>query len=412
MLPLVHVTVEVQAGSELDPVEQPGLAALTARTLDEGGAGARGPREVDLAVDDLGAELEVKYGRAGVTFELAVESSRLTAALNLLGDIVSRPRFDETELPAIRARQLDDRKHQLDDPHEIADEAFLRALYHAHPYGHPILGTLPSIAALNARDLRAFWARHYGPRTTTVVVVGDTGQVALSSLVSSAFAGWQSQATTPTIAPAITANEPRLVLVDKPGATQSEVRVGHGGETWGSRDLAAVSMLEMVLGGTFTSRLVQNLREAHGYTYGITAAWDLERARGPFTVSSALRTDATRAGLAEIIKELGAAQAPVPVAELAKCRVMIQSQFIKEWATAQGTVTLLSHLAEYGQSVDVLNRLVTDSAALTPATLAVAATTLIHPKQLLVVVVGDRKKIEPSLRTLGLPLDLTQPTEN
>ncbi len=411
MLPLVHLTVVVQAGSELDPAEQPGLSALTARALDEGGAGARGPREVDQAVDDLGAELEVKYGRAGVTFEMAVESSRLGAALNLLGDIVSRPRFDETELLAVQSRQLDDRKHQLDDPHEQAEEAFAHALYGAHPYGHPIVGTLAAIAALRSRDLRAFWAAHYGPRTTTVLVVGDVGQSPISSLVSTAFGGWQSKATTPVIAPAITSAVTRLVLVDKPGAPQSEIRVGHSGEAWGTRDLAAASILEMVLGGSFTSRLVQNLRETRGYTYGITASWELERARGTFTVASALRTDATAPGIAEIIKELDAARAPIPVAELAKCRVMVESQFVKEWATAQGAIATLAHLVEYGQSVDILNQLVTAGAALTPATLSVAANTLIRPSQLLVVVVGDRKKIEASLRTLNIPIELQKAAE-
>jgi len=408
-LPLVHVAVVVQAGSELDPVEMPGLAALTARALDEGGAGTHGPREMGEVVDDLGAELHVKCLRSGVIFDLAVESSRLPGALAMLGDLVSRPRFDETELGAIRDRQIDDRKHELDDPHQMANDAMSRALYGPHPYGHPTLGTVRSIAAIRGADLRAFWSAHYGPRTTTVVIVGDAGGAALSSLVSTAFAGWKSEAAPPTVAPTTLVAPSRIILIDKPDAPQSEVRVGHRGESWSSRELTTLSMLEMLLGGTFTSRLVQNLREKHGYTYGVTAVWDLQRAGGTFHVGSAVRTDVTAAAIGEILKELRGSLAPIPVAELAKCRVMMQSQFITDWGTSKGTAMTLAQLAQNGQSVELLNRLVATSATLTPESLATRAQTLIRPSELVIVVVGDRQKIEASLKTLALPVELAQP---
>jgi zinc protease len=405
-IPLVHVVVTVQAGSELDPAEKSGLAALTARYLDEGGAGSRSATEVAEAFEALGAELKTDIDPSGVRLSLAVASPQLDAALAVLAEVVAHPRFSPADLAGVKARLQAEIQRLNDEPRELADLLFARAVFGAGAYGQPPYGVSATVDKLTVDDVRAFYAAHYGPATTSVIVVGDARMPALQKTVAGLFGAWHSTASVmrPPAAPSPLPS--RIVLIDRPGAPQSELRIGHLGVTYASPDLPSVEILEMALGGSFTSRLVQNLRERNGYTYGARAAWDLYRGAGSFAVQLAVRTDVTAASIKEVIAELDGARGGMPEAELRKSRALVVHGYLERAGHGAMEAETLAQLVLTDQPPDLLNQLAAKVLAVDGKTLAAAAPKLVRTSELVVVVVGDRKKIEPSLRALKLPLEI------
>ena len=398
-LPVVHILATVQAGSELDPPDKPGLACATARFLEEGGAGPRSASEVVEALDDLGDGLRIDCDESGVRISMSVLAARLPPTLQLIGDLLARPRFDTAEWPSARARQVAEIVRKADEPREVATDVFARVLYGQHPYGHSPLGTIASLGKLTLDDVRAFHAAHYGPKTSAVLLSGDVSVEQASQTVQSVLARWTSKAA-PQPAPALASRPaPRVVLVDRPGAPQSQVRVGHVGVSWATPDFAALSLLETVLGGSFTSRLNQNLREKHGYTYGARAEFKLLREAGPFDAHAAVRTDVTAESVQEILAELGAIRAPLTDGELKKGRALVLQSVVEAFGDGPQALNLLAELVLHDRPVDTFTRLRVAMEALDVPSLQKVAARAFSP-ELSIVIVGDRKLIEPKLRAL------------
>ncbi|HZS41691.1 MAG TPA: pitrilysin family protein [Polyangia bacterium] len=401
-LPLVHLMVTVQAGAELDPPDKPGLAVATANFLVDGGAGARSGRELAEAFEELGGELKIECDETGLRLSTPMLARNLDRALALVADLVARPRFDAAEWPSARDRQLAEIVRRRDEPRDAADTVFQRVLYGAHPYAHDELGTRAAVEKLTADDVRAFYAAHYGPRTTQVLLVGDAQLDDVAARLDAALAGWKSSAAPAPPPPDAAPSGARFVLVDRPGAPQSEVRVGHVGIARATPDYAAACLVEMILGGSFTSRLVQNLREKHGYTYGVHAEFKAFRAPGPFIIATAVRTDATAESVREILAEVSGMRAPIPLDELQKGRALVEQKIVESWGAGPPGLLLLSDLTLADQPLDSWSRLPAQLEHLDAAQLDAAAARLLHPDALTVVVVGDRKLIEHQLRALPI----------
>ncbi|MDB4967364.1 MAG: peptidase domain protein [Myxococcales bacterium] len=399
-LPIVHVLMTVPAGSAWDPVDRPGLAAAVAMMLQDGGAGKRTAPEVAQAFADLGIEVEEHVDSDEVQLELTVLARNLDRALTLLGDLVARPRFEATEWTRARARRLDEIRRRMDEPRHIVEDVFDRVLYGDHPYGHSFLGTLPSINAMTVEELRSFYAAHYGPRAVAIALVGDVEQAAATQAVARALDGWKSTAQPPAPLPAPKVTPARVVIVDRPGAPQSQIRVGHLGRERRSPDFAVMSLLETVLGGSFTSRLNQNLREKHGYTYGARANFDLHQVAGPFWCGAGVRTDATGPALKETILELQGMLAPMPPEELGKGRSLVLQSVVESFADGNRAASYIADLLAFGLPLDYWSRLPAQLAALDVPSVTKAAGKLLTPNNLTIVVVGDRKAIEPEMRLL------------
>jgi zinc protease len=396
-LPLVHVLVTIPAGSAFDPPDRPGLAAAVASMLEDGGAGARSAREVADAFATLGTEVEEHVDTDEVQLQVTVLARNLAPTLALLEDLLQRPRFDAAEWQRTQARRIDEIHRRLDEPEHLADEVFERVLYGDHPYGHPFLGTIESIRAITVADLRAFWAARYAISNVTFVLVGDTDPTAFSNGGTHAKERGPKQ---PAPLPPPRPLPARVVLVDRPGASQSQIRVGHLGATRATPDFAALSLLETVLGGSFTSRLNLNLRERHGYTYGARANFDLRIVAGPFVASAGVRTDVTAAALKETVGEIAGMRAPLSDEELNKGRQLVMHTVVEAFGDGNDTAAYLADLVAHRLPLDSWSKLPGELAALDVAATTRAAATLFRPEELTIVVVGDRKLVEPELRKL------------
>ena len=395
-LPVVHVLVTIAAGSALDPPNRPGLAAAVATMLQDGGAGKRSAPEVAQAFADLGTEIEEHIDLDQVQLSLTVLSRNLPRALALLHEVVEEPRFDKSDWQRARARRLDEIRRRVDEPEHLADDLFAHVLYGDHPYGHPFLGTVESVSATTVDELRAFWAKYYGCGNVSYILVGDTDERA----VAGALPACAHPGAWPAPPPAPKAGKPRVVLLDRPGAPQSQIRVGHLGAARGTPDFAALTLLETVLGGSFTSRLNLNLREKHGYTYGARASFEWHTATGPFFASAGVRTDVTGAAIKETVAEIAGMRAPLSAEELTKGRLLVLHTIVEAFADGNETAGYFADLIAHRIALDAWSKLPAQLAALDLAATTRAAERYLRPDDLTIVVVGDRKAVEPQLRTL------------
>ena len=402
-VPLVQVNVQVQTGAVADPAGKSGLAAMTAAMLDEG-AGNRTALQIADAAEFLGARLTAGSGQHTSAVQLHTPLSKLDSALALLAEVTLRPTFPADELERQRKERLTTLTQWRDQPRSIAGVIFSRTLYgSSHPYGLQTVGDPASVASLSVGDLRGFYQAQYRPSNTTIIVVGDITADRLRPKLESAFGKWSGAAPARTPVPEARQVAARQVLlVDKPGAAQSEIRVGRIGAPRTSEDYFPLVVMNTILGGSFTSRLNQNLREEHGYSYGAFSTFDFRPAAGPFIASAAVQTDVTDKALAEFMKEIRAITDSVTDDEVVKARNYLALGFPSEFQSVANIAAQLGDLVTYGLPDDYLNSYIGHVMRVTRADVQRVARKYIDPARVAIIVVGDRARIEAGVRALKL----------
>jgi predicted Zn-dependent peptidase len=401
-VPVVDVTLLVRAGAARDPQDLPGLATFVANMLDEG-AGKRSALEIAEEADFLGATLNTGAGLENAMVRLHSTKARLAQALDLMADVALRPTFADSEV----TRQRELRKAAIlqlrDQPTAIAPLAFAAIVYGTHPYGHPQQGNEASTAALERAKVAGFYATCYRPANAKILVVGDVTPAEARTLIEARFGAWaKGDVPAPPAAepPALT---PRtFYLVDKPGAPQSVILIGHVGVPRSTPDYFTLRVLNTILGGSFTSRLNQNLRETHGYTYGATSSFDMYRLAGPFRARASVQTAKTDSALIEFFKELRRIRdEPVPAAELAKAKAYIALGLPGEFETTQGATGMFLDLLGNDLPLDSYGSFIAKVNAVTAEDVQRVAQRTIQPDSFDVVVVGDRSQIEAPIKALN-----------
>jgi predicted Zn-dependent peptidase len=402
-VPVVHVTLVVKSGAGADPRGKYGIAGLTADMLDEG-AGRRNALQIADAIDYLGASLSTSSTSDASFLELHVPVARLGEALPIMADVALHPTFPQEELQRVREELLTSIVQAEDDPEALIQFAFPRLVYGPqHRYGTMSFGTAASVKGFSVADLRQFHAQHYVPSNAAIIVTGDVTPAAAVSRVEAAFGTWKGASVGPAIvpeAPQLTARQ--IYLIDKPGSAQSQIRIGWVGVPRSTPDYFALRVLNTILGGSFTSRLNQNLREEHGYAYGASSNFDMRATPGPFVASANVQTDKTVESLREFFKELEGIHQPVPADELTRARNLEALGYPAGFETTSGMTSQLTTLAVYGLPESFFSEYVPKIQAVTAADIARAAKTYILTDRFAVVVVGDLSKIEQPIRNANL----------
>jgi len=403
-VPVVDVTLMLDAGAVADPADLPGLATFTANMLDEG-AGRRSALEIAEEADFLGARLSTSASYDGAAIALHVPKRQLGPALDLMADVLVRPAFADSEI----TRQRDLRRTQIlqqrDQPVAMAGLAFPSIVFGAqHPYGRAIGGTEASTALLTRDRVSQFYQTHYRPGNAKLLVVGDITLAEAQQLVAERFGAWE-RGTTPPAAPAATAAAPTartFYLVDKPGAAQSVIRIGNVGVPRSTADYFPLQVLNTILGGSFTSRLNQNLRETHGYTYGANSQFAMRRMAGPFQAGAAVQSAKTDSSLIEFLRELRRVRDEVvPQAELDKAKAYIALGLPGDFETTSGSASQFRALLDFGLPLDYYNSYVARINAITAADVQRVARQYLDLDHFVIVVVGDRSQIEAGIRALN-----------
>ena len=404
-VPLAQINLIVRSGSAADPIGKYGVGSLTAAMLDEG-AGTRSSLDLADAIEFLGANLSTASSFDASSVRMSVPVSKLAEALPLMSDVALRPSFPVSELDRLRKERLTGLLQARDNAGALIQLAFPRIVFGpTHRYGTSANGLPATIEALTVDDLKTFYRSHFRPDNATLLVVGDLTPATALPMLERAFGNWKADGMAPLVADV--PNAPQLTkrqvyLVDKPEAAQSQIRIGWVGVSRSTPDYAVLEVLNTVLGGSFTSRLNQNLREKNGYAYGASSGFDMRLSAGPFLASAGVQTDKTADALKEFFNELNGILTPVPPDELAKARNYVALGFPGEFETTGDMARKLEELVIYNLPDTTFSNFVPSVTAVTAADLQRAAARFVQPERMAVVVVGDLKLIEGPIRALNL----------
>jgi predicted Zn-dependent peptidase len=402
-LPVADIQLIVRSGGEADPANRQGLATLTTGLLDEG-TSTRNALQIADQLAYLGAGIGTSGGWDASRVTLHTPMARLDSALALMADIALRPAFPANELERLRQERLTALLQQRDRGPTIANIAYNHILFgENHPYGRPLQGSEATTKAISRSDVQRFYSTHYRPNNAAMIIVGDVQPDDIAKRIERLFGSWQRGTVPPSRFPEPTgAREPTVYLIDKPGAAQSSFRIGAIGVARSTADFFPISVMNTILGGAFTSRLNNNLRETKGYTYGAGSNFDMRQTAGPFTASAEIVTAKSDSALIEFMKELRNIRENVPGAELDKAKNYLQLGLPSSFETTVDIAGRLAPIALYGLPLDYFNTYSQRIAAVTQADVQRVAQQYVRPDQFSIVIVGDLKTIEPGIRALRL----------
>ncbi len=402
-VPIVAANLVLRTGSAANPLDKVGLASFVGAMLDEGTT-TRSALEIADEVASLGATLTTGSTMDAMTMRSRSLLKNFEATLSLMADVALRPSFPAEEIERQRTSRLGDLVQGRDNPGRVAAEVMAAALYGPrHPYGYTENGTESSVQGLMRDDLVGFWRRHFVPGNAALVVAGDISMGALRALAEKAFAGWKGAAPAPVTLGETETTAARVIIVDKPGSPQTQLRVAGIGAARSSPDFRALQVMNLALGGLFSSRINMNLREEHGYSYGAFSAFVFRRGAGPFVAGAGVRTDATALSVTEIFKEIaGMVAAPMSEEELQKAKDSMVNSLPGAFETSLDSVSSFSNIFVYDLGLDYFTRYAGQVHAVTAAQALDVARRYLVPEDLVVIAVGDRAVIEEDLRALDL----------
>jgi zinc protease len=417
--PSVVFRLLVRAGAVQEPPDRPGVANFVAALLNQGTT-TKSAEDVATLIDSAGGIVGVGAGNELTYIQGAVIKDRTDEALGLVSDMVQRPAFAPQEIQLQRRQALSSLQVANDDPDYIASVVFDRMVFGQHPYGRPGQGSVESIERLTQADLAAFHRTWFVPNNSLLAIVGDLSAAEAFAAAERAFGGWP-QREVPAVAP-VTPPSParRVVVIDRPGSAQTEIRVGHLAFARTHPDYVAFDMAIRILGGEGANRLFGVLRSERGLTYGASAEFNAYRAGGVVVAETDTRTAGTGESLRLMVDEFARLQRDaVHASELEGAQNFFAGHFPLSIETPSAIAEQVLTRLFYGQDLKELDTYVERVTALTPSDIQRMARQWLKPELLTIVLVGDASAFAGQLKAAGFgtfeqiplaELDLDSPT--
>ncbi len=403
-LPLVTVSVVLPAGESLLQDHQAGLAVLAGMAM-EGGTARRSGFELAEALEGIGTGLSVHTGWDATTVSLTCLAERMGEAMELLAEALLQPSLPEEEVARLRSQRLAGIRQRRMDPGSLANDAANHFFFSDRvPYHRPLAGTPESVEPIDPGVIREFVDAHYRPVGAGLVVVGDVEIGEVEALSLRWFGAWKGErAQEADFAEEPRFRESRVLIVDRPGAVQSEIRIGQPGAPRSTPLFFPLKIFNTVLGGAFTSRLMLNLREKHGFTYGARSRFSLRRRTGPFMVSTAVGTEVTAPAVREALREVGGLVEGGPsVQEVEQARDFLAGVFPLALETTGQVAARISELLVYALPDDYFGTYRDRIREVDAPAAGAAGREVVRPGELVTVVVGDAEAVRGPLEELGL----------
>ncbi|MBS4028078.1 MAG: insulinase family protein [Ignavibacteriales bacterium] len=402
-LPTVALNLVIQSGSDHD-LSQSGLAAMTADMLDEG-TRTRDALQIADELESIGASMGVSSSVDGSFASLSTLTKHFDKALNIYADVLMNPSFPDKEFQRLRKQRLTSLMQQRDQPPAIANNSFNFILYGSqHPYGNNVTGNETSLNEMTVDDCENFYRTYYRPNNATLVIVGDVSLKEVSSKLETSFANWKKQDATAITIPEVQPISKRVVyLIDKPGAAQSEIRIGYPALARSTPDYFPVMVMNRMLGGQFASRINMNLREKHGYTYGARSGFSFLKGTGPFSASAGVTTAKTDSSLIEFMYELNKMYAEgMTVDELSFVKKGLIGGFALGFETPSQIAGGLQSIILYGLPENYFENYLTNIEKISLSDVEKVSKKYLDTEKMAVVVVGDLTVIKDGILSLRL----------
>lgn len=391
-IPIVVVRAWVRAGAVLDPLGKAGLANLTAELLTRG-TRTRTGRQIDQAIESVGASLSSEGGRDGITVSLSVLKKDLALGLDLLADVLLNPTFPQEEFDR-KAQEIRAAIQRAEEsPETVAGKAFRRLIFPGHPYGTPLEGSVESVDTITRDDVAAFYAGSYRPQETVIAVAGDVTRDEIRAAVEQRLGGWSMSPPATPPPPVAALGVPAATRTIQREATQASVLIGEPSVGRHHPDYYALQVASYILGGGSASRLYQRLREERGLVYSVYSVLAPGRYGALFEVGFQTRNDAVREALAIVREELTRLrQERVTPEELARTKAYLIGSFPLRMDTTGEVADLLLTIEEHGLGLDYPRRLPRLIETVTIDALHRAVRTHWDPAAMTLVVVGNLTK--------------------
>ncbi len=406
-LPVVTFILALPVGSAADFEGFEGLSAMTADMMDEG-TGNLSAIDVNAAFARIGAHLESDVSADATVFTVTVLAKFSRQALSLLADCVIRPRLAVADFDRIRQLRLTRLVQIRDMASAIADRAIMQVVYGTHPYAHMALGTEESLRQLSIETVKRFHSALYCPSNATLIASGDLTPGDFRQMASDMFGAWTDGCSQipedGALAAPPAAPVHRLVLVSKPGAAQSEIRIGEVGLARSTPDYHPLIVLNMILGGQFVSRINMKLRQEKGLTYGARTAFDFRRGRGPFILQTSVQSDGTAEAIATSLMEIHAIRTDRPPTpeEVETAKAALTRGYPRNFETAEQIARAMAQLVLYGLPDDYFNTFAPRVCEVTVERAREVAVVHLHPERLAMAIVSDSAIVAPQLAAAGL----------
>lgn len=394
-VPKAQVTVAVRAGSLNEGASQVWLADLTGALLQEG-TKTKTAAQVDDAFARLGGRLVVTVTADQTLLTADVLSENAPKAATLLAEVLASPRLPESELPRLKNDLLRRLAISKTQPSQLALERFRKVLYGDHPYGR-VFPTEAMVQAYSVRDVLRFYNDNFGAARTHIFVAGKFDAAALKNAVTQALARWP-KGPVPLVNIPKPAAKRTLELVEKPEAVQSTLYIGLPALDPTHADYVTAVVMNTMLGGSFISRITQNIREKKGYTYSPNSQLSTRYRDGYWLQVADVTTAVTGASLKEIFSEIGRIRSePPPADELQRIQRYLSGVFVLQNSSRGGLINQLNFVNLHGLGDKYLDTFVQRVNAVTAAELKRVAEKYIAPDRMTIVVVGDKSKISEQI---------------
>jgi zinc protease len=397
--PMVTFRLIIKSGSAADK-QKPGTASLVATLLNRGTT-ARSAESFAKEADFLGSRIEAAAGPDSISLLASSLNKYTDQLLDLMSDAARNPAFSEDQVTKALKISLSSLEAQKQQPEALLSKLIAKVVYGDHPYGN--VATPESISRITREDLVQFHKLYFQPKNATLAVIGDVSQEQVSALVEKLFGSWEnSNLPEPKQVPIPEMKGRTVHLVDRPGSVQSNIAVCRSGPRRNTPDLPEVLVLNSTLGGGFSGRLFQNLRETHGWTYGAYSAFDPRKEAGSFQANAETRNDVTAPAIKEILHEIERiGKEPASESELALQREYNVGNYLLSLEKSDRTAQRVQDIDLYGLPQDFYKTYARRMGSVTPLLMQTTAQTHLSSEDISIIVVGEAKEVKTALETFG-----------
>jgi len=403
-VPLVQLTMNIDGGMLFDDISKVGVANLTAQLMNKGTAN-KTPKQLEEAINKLGASINIYATQNAIKVSASSLARNYQATIDLVTEMLLEPRWDETEFNLTKQGIVSQIKQQQTNPGQLANNQMNKLIYgEKHILSNNLLGSVKSVDAITMADLRYFYKTKLSPSLANVHIVGDIDEKDVINSFASLERKWlKTSAKLPAVTTPKMPNHAQVYFYDVPNAKQSQLRIGYPTINAKHKDYYSAQVMNYILGGgSFASKLTQELREGKGYTYGVRSGFSGDNVSGEFLISSGVRSNVTLEAIALIKELVEQYQTDFNEKDLATTQSFYLKSNARKFETFNAKLAILQDMSKYNLPANYVLERAELVEGLTLDSVKALAGEYLHPENMIYLVVGDAKTQLPRLKALGL----------